>query len=96
MSPPFLKDAPEAIKAKLKGETGIGYFARDKLYNQAISEIDWSAGQVLDALKQHGVDERTIVLFSSDNGSAKLVIEGARELVVNAIGGLHCSTNRDC
>ncbi|MFT5131411.1 MAG: arylsulfatase A [Rhodothermales bacterium] len=68
MSPPFMTDAPDATKAKLKDETGIDYFTRDKLYNRAISEIDWSVGQVLDALKEHGIDERTLVLFSTDNG----------------------------
>lgn len=38
------------------------------LYGDVIAEIDWSVGQILAALKQHGLDERTLVLFTSDNG----------------------------
>ena len=38
------------------------------LYGDVISEIDWSVGEVLDALKRHGLDERTLVIFTSDNG----------------------------
>ena len=38
------------------------------LYGDVIETIDWSAGQILEALKEHGLDEKTIVIFSSDNG----------------------------
>ena len=31
-------------------------------------EIDWSVGQIDQALKTNGIDENTIVIFSSDNG----------------------------
>lgn len=68
MSPPFMKDVPAAVKATLKDEKRIDYFTRDKIYNHAIREIDWSVGQILDALKVQGVDDNTLVIFSSDNG----------------------------
>ena len=38
------------------------------LYGDAVEEIDWSVGQVLDTLEQLGLDDRTLVIFSSDNG----------------------------
>ncbi len=38
------------------------------LYGDAVEEIDWSVGQVLDTLDQLGLDDRTLVIFSSDNG----------------------------
>lgn len=38
------------------------------LYGDVIEEIDWSVGQVLDALKRMGLDKDTLVVFSSDNG----------------------------
>ena len=38
------------------------------LYGDVIAEVDWSMGQILDALHEHGLDERTLVLFVSDNG----------------------------
>ncbi len=37
-------------------------------YGDAVQEIDWSVGQILDALEQFGLDDRTLVVFSSDNG----------------------------
>lgn len=37
-------------------------------YGDVIEEIDWSTGQILDALRAAGVDRRTLVLFTSDNG----------------------------
>ncbi len=38
------------------------------LYGDVIEEIDWSAGQILQALEEAGVAGNTLVLFSSDNG----------------------------
>jgi arylsulfatase A len=37
-------------------------------YGDVIEEIDWSVGQVLDTLRGLGLDRRTLVLFTSDNG----------------------------
>ncbi len=69
VSPPFMEGVSEEINAKLKQEDGnIDYGTRDKLYRQAIAEIDWSVGQILDTLKANGLDENTLVLFTSDNG----------------------------
>ncbi len=38
------------------------------LYGDAIEELDWSTGQILDALRREGLDENTLVIFTSDNG----------------------------
>lgn len=37
-------------------------------YGDVIEEIDWSVGQVLKTLKEEGLDENTMVVFTSDNG----------------------------
>ena len=37
-------------------------------YGDVIEMIDWSAGQVLDALRDAGVERNTLVIFTSDNG----------------------------
>jgi uncharacterized sulfatase len=38
------------------------------LYGDALAELDWSVGQVLGRLKGLSLDDRTFVVFSSDNG----------------------------
>ena len=38
------------------------------MYGDVVEEIDWSTGQLLDALRGAGIDKRTLVIFASDNG----------------------------
>lgn len=38
------------------------------LYGDVMEEIDWSVGQILETLKAHELDRKTLVLFTSDNG----------------------------
>ncbi|MFP4055390.1 MAG: sulfatase [Candidatus Brocadiia bacterium] len=38
------------------------------LYGDVVEELDHSVGQVLDTLREHGLEKRTLVLFTSDNG----------------------------
>jgi arylsulfatase A len=38
------------------------------LYGDAVQELDWSVGQVLMLLDQTGLAEKTLVIFTSDNG----------------------------
>lgn len=42
--------------------------SRAGIYGDAVEELDWSVGQVLDALRQKGLAENTLVFFTSDNG----------------------------
>lgn len=60
--PHSMPHVPLFVSDKFKGQSGAG------LYGDVIQEIDWSVGQIMAALKQHGIDERTLVIFSSDNG----------------------------
>jgi len=53
---------PIAASPRFRGKTGQG------LYADVIAEIDWSVGEVLAALKRNGLDENTVVIFTSDNG----------------------------
>jgi arylsulfatase A-like enzyme len=53
---------PLGVSAKFRGKSKRG------LYGDVIEEIDWSVGQVLEALKKDGLDDNTLVIFTSDNG----------------------------
>lgn len=53
---------PLGASARFRGKSGQG------LYGDAVEEVDWSVGQVLASLKKQGVENNTLVLFSSDNG----------------------------
>jgi arylsulfatase A len=37
-------------------------------YGDSIEEMDWATGQILNALKECGIDERTMVMTTSDHG----------------------------
>jgi arylsulfatase A-like enzyme len=38
-------------------------------YGGAVESIDWSTGVLMDQLEQLGLDENTLIIFTSDNGS---------------------------
>ena len=42
--------------------------SRAGIYGDAVGELDWSVGQVLDTLRGEGLAENTFVFFTSDNG----------------------------
>ena len=51
------------LKKESEGKTGLG------LYADGMVEHDGHVGQVLDKLKELGLEENTIVMYSSDNGA---------------------------
>lgn len=38
------------------------------IYGDVIAELDWSVGEILGELRSSGLDRRTLVVFTSDNG----------------------------
>ncbi|MGE4489786.1 MAG: sulfatase [Kiritimatiellales bacterium] len=48
-------------------EPFLGKSARG-LYGDCVEEIDWAVGEILQALKTEGLAEKTLVVFTSDNG----------------------------
>lgn len=60
--PHSMPHVPLFVSNKFAGKTERG------LFGDVISEIDWSVGEILAALKRNGLDEKTLVVFSSDNG----------------------------
>ena len=53
---------PLGASPRFRGKSGEG------LYGDVVEEVDWSVGEVLKTLKQNGLEQNTLVLFSSDNG----------------------------
>ena len=53
---------PLGASGRFKGRSVRG------LYGDVIEELDWSVGEVFAALRRLGLDERTLVVFTSDNG----------------------------
>jgi len=53
---------PVGASKRFKGKSQYGP------YGDTIEEIDWSTGEILKTLKEQGIDENTLVVFTSDNG----------------------------
>jgi len=54
--------APVFASEKFQGKSEGGR------YGDVIEEVDWSVGQVMQALKDAKIDEKTLIVFTSDNG----------------------------
>jgi arylsulfatase A-like enzyme len=50
--------------------------SRRGIYGDTVEELDWSVGQVLSTLREQGLAENTLVVFTSDNGP--WLIQGAQ------------------
>ena len=54
------------LKTESKGKTGLG------IYPDGMVEHDAMVGQLLDKLKELGLEDNTIVMYSTDNGAENL------------------------
>ena len=60
--PHSMAHVPLFVSDKFKGKSERG------LYGDVMMEIDWSVGQILSTLKRLDIDDKTFVIFCSDNG----------------------------
>jgi arylsulfatase len=60
--PHVMPHVPIFASEKFKGKTERG------LYGDVIEELDGSVGEILAALRRQGIDDRTLVIFATDNG----------------------------
>lgn len=60
--PHVMPHVPIFASDKFKGRSSRG------LYGDVIEELDWSVGEILNALARHDLDNKTLVIFMSDNG----------------------------
>jgi arylsulfatase len=59
------------------------------LYGDCVEEIDWNTGRILQTLRKLGIDENTLVIFTSDNGPW---IEGSERTPENRESRLQSGT----
>ncbi|MDP7250542.1 MAG: sulfatase-like hydrolase/transferase [Planctomycetota bacterium] len=64
--PHTMPHIPLYATPQFEGKSEVG------LYGDTIEEIDWCVGQLLNALRDAGVDRNTMVVYTSDNGPWKL------------------------
>jgi arylsulfatase A-like enzyme len=60
--PHLAPHVPIVASLAFKGKSGLGP------YGDVVMELDWSVGQILKELEASGLDQNTLVIFSSDNG----------------------------
>ncbi|MDA8744087.1 sulfatase [Rubripirellula amarantea] len=53
---------PLYVSKDFEGKSGAG------LFGDVVMEVDWSVGQILDAIEDTGIERNTLVIFTSDNG----------------------------
>jgi arylsulfatase A-like enzyme len=70
---------PRVPHARFAGRSGLGP------RGDVILQLDWTTGELLDTLDRLGLAERTLVLFTSDNGP--VVDDGYRDEAVLRLGG---------
>ena len=68
---PFFLYLPHAMPHKPLAASEDFYTPEtpEDLYSDVIRELDWSIGQILSKLRDSGLDENTLVFFTSDNGA---------------------------
>jgi arylsulfatase A len=65
---------PAMPHTRFRGLTGLGP------YGDFVLQVDWTVGQVLNAIDQAGIFENTLVFYTSDNGSYMYRLTDPNEL----------------
>ncbi len=69
---PFFLYFPEAMPGSTKAPFASEPFrgrSQNGPWGDSIEELDWSVGQVMDKLESLGLDQKTLVIWTSDNGA---------------------------
>ncbi|TVR18702.1 MAG: arylsulfatase [Balneolaceae bacterium] len=78
--PHVMPHVPIASSHHFNGKSEYG------LYGDTIEELDWSVGRILQHLENLGLDDSTIVIFTSDNGAQVWEGEGGWVWTSDRIG----------
>ncbi len=66
--PFYLYFAHNAVHTPIWPGAAFAGKSQNGRFGDWVEEMDWSVGQVLDALRSQGLDKDTLVVFTSDNG----------------------------
>lgn len=69
---PFFLYMPQAMPGSTTAPFSSEAFrgkSQNGPWGDSIEELDWSTGKILDKLVELGIDERTLVIWTSDNGA---------------------------
>jgi arylsulfatase A-like enzyme len=69
---PFFLYLPQAMPGSTRAPFAGPAFkgkSRNGPWGDSVEELDWSTGEILDALAELDIDDRTLVLWTSDNGA---------------------------
>ena len=70
---------PRMPSTMFKGKSGLG------LRGDAILQLDWTVGQIMQELKNLGIEKNTMIIFSSDNGP--VLDDGYQDEAVTKLNG---------
>lgn len=69
---------PRMPHARFEGKSGLGP------RGDAMLQLDWSVGQIMEAVKNNNLSENTLIIFTSDNGP--VVDDGYEDQAVEKLG----------
>lgn len=71
---PFFLYMPQAMPgscAEPFASPGFQGKSKNGIYGDAVEELDWSAGEILKTVQELGLDDNTLVIWTSDNGAVR-------------------------
>lgn len=66
--PFFLYLAHSMVHVPLAVSESFSGTSKQGMYGDVMQEVDWSVGQIMETLKKLGLEENTLVIYTSDNG----------------------------
>ncbi len=60
--PHSMVHVPLFVSDKFQGKSGVG------LFGDVMMEVDWSVGKIMEAVREHDLQNDTLIIFTSDNG----------------------------
>ena len=71
---PFFLYLPHAMPGSTRSPFASAAFrgkSRNGSWGDSVEELDWAAGQILDAVRRLGLEKNTLVLWTNDNGAPR-------------------------